>query len=112
LLKYPGLNKQISHNKTAQRQAPGMSLECARNGQAAPGGRQSERRRAGARKRHCAPVSFDAPGQAIRCAAAIRGDAAARGSQQLTGATGRWPLFAVTRLRAEGPQAQDAPVSP
>ena len=25
LLKYPGLNKQISHNKTAQREAPGMS---------------------------------------------------------------------------------------
>jgi DNA-binding SARP family transcriptional activator/pimeloyl-ACP methyl ester carboxylesterase/class 3 adenylate cyclase len=117
-------------------------------------------------------ATFDAPGQAIRCAAAIRDDAAARGiqlacgihtgeidlagdtiagasvdiatsvaalarpaeilvsrtvkdlltgspigfaargSQQLTGATGRWPLFAVTRLRAEGPQAQDAPVSP
>jgi hypothetical protein len=117
-------------------------------------------------------ATFDAPGRAIRCAAAIRDAAAAlgiqlasgihtgeidlagdtiagasvdiatsvaalarpaeilvsrtvkdlltgspigfaaRGSHQLTGATGKWPLFAVTRLRAEGPQAQGAPASP
>jgi hypothetical protein len=76
-------------------------------------GRPPERAAAGLcpEKALCACI-LRAPGQAIRCAAAIRGDAAARGSQQLTGATGRWPLFAVTRLRAEGPQAQDAPVSP
>ncbi len=30
----------------------------------------------------------------------------ARGSHQLAGAAGRWPLFAVTRLRPEGSPAQ------
>jgi len=108
-------------------------------------------------------ATFDAPGRAIRCATAIRDDAAAlgiqlasgihtgeidlaggniagasvdiaasvaalagpaeilvsrtvkdlltgspigftaRGSHQLTGAAGKWPLFAVTRLRPDGP---------
>jgi DNA-binding SARP family transcriptional activator/pimeloyl-ACP methyl ester carboxylesterase len=117
-------------------------------------------------------ATFDAPGQAIRCAAAIRDDAAAlgiqlatgihtgeidlagdtiagtsvdiaasvaalaqpaeilvsrtvkdlltgspigftaRGSHQLTGAAGRWPLFAVTRLRPDGLPSPGRPPNP